>query len=244
MSSTNPLYPPLEGGGMDQFQGEFKDGPDQIMSTMRDINDIRDKKLVLVPDSVKNDLIHKHTGVRVNNPMEIGPVLMSSKAIVQGNQRRGKSLFHQHYIDPETAKAQHDSTMFNTDEILKKHIAQGNIRIEDTVDKVCRVFPPLRVRYNNMGDFSDKVIAVVVLKSGELKPTQEFVPDIVLTFHGRDGTITFTTCFINKNKMRDMMIAVTTLSAMKSRVPLNLSEFSKLYTGVWHQVLHHQVLHK
>lgn len=217
------------------FGSEMK-GPDKILSALGNINS--DQGQVLLPRNMQNKLIEKRTGVQVNNPYSVGPALMrySPKKSVPVDQ----TMFYGHYANGDVAKLQHDAQVRNTDDVLKKFA--GDLNPEDR-KRPCRTFAPLRVSYDGGPDLSDKVIAAVVLKGGEIKRTATLVPDIVFTFFGVTGVITMTICLVREEKARDLAIAVTALYAMDSRTPLSIENFEKLYDAVRRKVVDREAIH-
>jgi hypothetical protein len=230
MSSINPLYPP---SNKNDFSQDFNNR-EKLKHAMETISQV--EKPVLVSTSVQNQLIEQKTGMPVNNPYSVGKALLQH--VPRTETPLDKSIFYGHYIDKKVAEKQLSTTQINTDNVLKKFYSE----VPSTTQR-CRTFAPLRLRYDSKGDSSDKVLSIVVLKGGELKQTSKVVPDIVMTFHGVEGTITLTLCFINDSKMNDLMIAITSLYALDYKTSVSISDFSKLYDKVRYNVLRQQVLH-
>jgi hypothetical protein len=178
---------------------------------------------VLVPDSIRKAVIQKDTGKQVNNDSSIGPAILKYK----------KNLFDQSYVNQNTAREQMSTHLEHTRHILGRK------------PLMCRTLPPLRVLYDSEGSQIDKVVAVVVLKGGELKNTQRLVvPDLIMTFFALTKTIVVTTCLIQKDKIPDFNIVITSLYALYADKPLTIEEFSQSYDKIRRQVLKLLILQK
>lgn len=136
------------------------------------------------------------------------------------NQTRN-SLFFQNYTNARQANVDHTQALRN---------------VSRTNTMSCQVYPPLLCRYKGI---SNEFLPVMILPGGELhasQPNQR--PDMVLNFHNVSGAITFTTCYIDANKLDLFKIVITTLYAMMSDTPLTVTSFTRLYDETRYTVLH------
>ena len=99
------------------------------------------------------------------------------------------------------------------------------------------MFAPLNVLFDSQGSDEDIVVPVRILKGGELQKTDNTQPDLVLTFHAVESTITFAICFVKPEVEDNLRITMSALYGMVASNPLTVEQFQRLYTVVSHRVM-------
>lgn len=94
------------------------------------------------------------------------------------------------------------------------------------------VFPPLLITYKPEHAYPDgRFASLKVGMGGELKPSKEGVPDIVINFHNPSGAITVSVFPVkNRDNFNNLKLVMSTLYAMKSPTPVTADEFLKIYS--------------
>ena len=136
--------------------------------------------------------------------------------------------FEKSFVQPSVARKIHAETMEKARQVL----SQFNI------DYNCTTLPPLFVRCNSSTDLS---LPLVILAQGELLLDASQVPDLILHFFSKTGSILVSLCRIDPQKMTDYWITERTLFAMEAPNPLTLDQFQRLYDITRYAVLRNPV---
>lgn len=136
-----------------------------------------------------------------------------------------QSLFYNSYVKPAVAQEDHTKAKADIQQHMDSVVEQYPELSNTVYQSVCQIFPPLLVRYHGT---KEEYIPVKLAINGEMRKTYE-VPDLILHFRSQSGAITLTICNIDKEQYPRYQLALDTLYAMRSPIPLDLVQFALLY---------------
>lgn len=154
--------------------------------------------------------------------LKVGSAVMAVPAAQQ------QDLFLKNYINKQDGVRDLQKGMQTAAEVHKKATTQAGLMPSQ---HVCRVYPPLLVRYHDPRAGADAYIPVELFAGAELHYAHGF-PDLILNFHADTHAITVTTCRINAAKMKEYELAMQVLYSLTVSDPdrmLTVPEFTALY---------------
>ena len=164
----------------------------------------------------------------------------TGKAVMAVPPLQQQDLFMKNYINKQDGVKDLKVSMANAADIHKKAtLAVGNPPSEH----VCKVFPPLLVRYQDP-QAKDAYIPVELSAGAEMHYARSF-PDLVLNFHADTHAVTVTVCRIEPFKMKVYELAMQVLYSMTTTQPdkmLTVTEFTALYDNVRYNLLRQYAL--
>jgi len=141
----------------------------------------------------------------------------------QKQQQNQNPLFFQQYLNPRVATMDYNTSMNNLTSATQNYKRPDNF----PEVKPCHVFPPFLIRF---GGAKDEFVPVTIVQYAELQRNDVSLPDIVLNFHAQSHAINFTTCVIDKEKLKYLEMFIHVVYSLQRDEPIkDLEDFTILY---------------